>query len=409
MQAPRARWTLAAVAAIWLLVGGNLTRIGLNAHATVLMTLGAALLLPCTFGRPSEPQRGVEPLNPHRGSVPLPLWLFTGYAVASALVVRTSTGFQNAMVYFIFTAVLALAATFASAGSPMLLLRWMRWAAVAGCGAFLASVAVFGPGNGVVYQPRDVGLLAWISMVAAIPLANRSRRGLVVPAMILATAILSLSRTSIAVCLLLLSALALNSRSRGQARRTLTWLTIAAAAGYIAVTRYGPLQQRFLANDMETYGGVTIGTSGRSKMWQVTWDSIQLEPVVGHGVGSASRLISKVFGYGFLDHPHNDYLRLWHDFGIIGLALWMLGMWVLGIGAWRRWRTATSESDRAIHLAAVLAVVGLAASIVTSNMIVYVYVAVPVAAIIGTSLGRANAIRGQAERVRAPHNAAAAP
>jgi len=343
-----------------------------------------------------------EPLRPGPGRVPLPLWLFAIVAVASALQQRTVYGFQNAMVYVVFLAAMALAAVWATPQTPMVLLRWMRTAAVIGALGYLVTVALLGPGSNGFYEARNVGILAWISMAVSVPPALQSRRALVVPALLIVTCMLSLSRTSTAVCLLLALGLALRPAQRGTVRRIVAAAAVVAVAGFLAVTRFPPLRDRFLHNDNESIAGLPIGTSGRSNIWRVVWDSIEQSPIYGHGVGTAMELVSDTFGPDYIAHPHNDYLRLWHDFGILGLALWLSAMCILGVGAFRRWRSADNAGDQAIHLAAGLGVIGLFASIVTGNELVHVFVALPLGVVIGTSLGRAARERPQREPADRP-------
>ena len=41
--------------------------------------------------------------------------------------------------------------------------------------------------------------------------------------------------------------------------------------------------------------------------------------------GTADSLISRTYGSA-AGHPHNDYLRLLHDYGLVGMSLWALGL-----------------------------------------------------------------------------------
>ncbi len=396
----RRQWLLPAAAATLLLVSGNLTRIGMNAALTVILFLVLVAVLP--WGLRSLPVRGGhwEPLRPGPRRVPLPLWLFAIVAVASALEQRTVYGFQNAMVYVVFLAAMALAAVWTTSQTPMVLLRWMRAAAVVGAVGYLVTAALLGPGSNGFYEARNVGILAWLAMAVSVPLAVQSRRALVVPALLVVTCTLSLSRTSIAVCLLLALGLALRPEQRGTVRRIAVSAAVVAVLGILAVTQFPPLRDRFLHNDNERIAGLPIGTSGRLNIWRVVWDSIEQSPIYGHGVGTAMGLVSDTFGPAYIAHPHNDYLRLWHDFGILGLLLWLSAACILGVGAFRRWRAADNAGDQAIHLAAGLGVIGLLASIGTGNELVHIFVALPLGVVIGTSLGRA-------ARDRPPREAAA--
>ncbi len=119
-------------------------------------------------------------------------------------------------------------------------------------------------------------------------------------------------------------------------------------------------------------------------------------PWIGHGVGSADDLINRVYSTA-VGHPHNDYLRLLHDYGLLGTCLWGIGYALLLMRTWRAWhvstvtkregRTHDSSSELRIHAAAFLALVGVAIAMITDNAIVYMYVIGPLGVLVGLSLG----------------------
>jgi len=360
---------------------------GCNAQATVLVFLAAAFALPgALVHRPDNSAPELEPINPLRARVPLPLWGFAMCVVISAIQQQTVAGAQNALVYLSFVALMALSASWTSAGSALLLLRWVRSAAVMGAVVYLVTVVLDGPGSNTVYIARGYGEIAWVGMVAAAAVAKPSRRGYVAPLLVLAACTLSLSRTAMSVSALLFLGVVAQHRERSERRKIILLATALACGAFVLFTRYQPLQDRFTHNDGQQVAGMDIGTSGRSEMWRITWESIKESPWTGHGIGSAETLLS-----GVANHPHNDYLRLWNDLGIIGLLLWVAAILILGYGAHRRWRAATNDADRAIHKAALLAVVGLSLNVLTSNLLIYTSVMVPISVIIGTSMGRARA------------------
>lgn len=390
MRGKRPRVSLAALAAFWVVSGGALGAYGLNGPATGLIFLAAVMLLPCALYFQSSGEAGrLEPLNPERTRVPGALWAFLALVVVSVVLQRDETALQNAFVYVIFVALMALAAAWTSAGSGLLLLRWLRAAAVVMSVVYLVSVVVYGPGNYVVYPARIFGETVWIGMVAAVPLAVRnSRWAHAIPVLVLLANVMSLSRTSIAVCALLYLGLVARGRGPRDWIKIVALGVLVAAAGIFVVNHYQPLRDRFVTNDNEALAGVAVGTSGRTELWQTTWESIQSAPWLGHGIGSAGTLLADPADPGSPGHPHNDYLRLWHDFGLLGLGLWVTAIAVLAVGAHRRRRAADNEADWAIHQAALLALFGLSLNIFTSNLLVYTFAMIPVAVIVGTSLGR---------------------
>lgn len=403
----RPRLSLVAIAAFWILVGGNLPGAGLNASATVLIFLGASFVLPCALVYGPGRNHHLELLNPRRARIPSTLWAFALCVCLSAVCHQTGAAAQNALVYLSFVALLALTAAWTSTNSPLVLLRWMRAAAVVGALGYVATAAVGGPGSDGLYAARTYGEIVWIGMAVAVALATRSRVGFVVPLLILAASLLSLSRTASAACALQFIALATRGRGRGEVLKVLLLGAVTAYAVYLAFTRFQPLQDRFIDNDHEEIGGIVTGTSGRSRLWSITWDSISDSPWLGHGIGSAQQTIMDTLGPSSVAHPLNDYLRLWHDLGLVGLVLWVSTILILGHGTFRRWRTARSQADRAAHLAALLSLVGLSINTFTSNSLVYIFVLAPVAVLIGTSMGRANAVEPNAPDLTSRERAAA--
>jgi len=384
------------VAAFWVLVGGGLGQFGLNGPATIVVFLTAAIVLPCATVRRSADNStgGAGSLRLLRVRLPMPLWAFAGLAAVSAIQQRTGAGVQNALVYLSFVSVMAIAAAWTSPGSAMLLLRWMRAAAVVAAAGYLMSVALDGPGTSILYPKRIFGEVVWIGMVAAVPLAARSRWGYAAPVLLVTADLMSLSRTSTAVCAVLFLGVVAKGRSRGELRRLVVLASVVAGGTYLLITRFEPLRDRFTNNDRRTIAGLEVGTSGRSYLWGTTWDSIKESPWLGHGIGSVERLLASLDPTQAVGHPHNDYLRLWHDLGLLGLALWLAAILLLGRDAYRRRRAATDSADWAIHHAALLALIGLSLNVFTSNLLVYVFVMVPVAVVIGTSIGQVRVTDG---------------
>lgn len=367
-----------------MITAGQLHSHGVAAAATVLVLAAAAVLLPTTLRARSAADTGPRPAR-----VPAALWLFAALVIASTLFEHDAAAVQNALVYLSFVAVTALAAARASADTPMLLLRWLRGTAVVMAVVYLGSAAVHGPGTNAVYSGRIFGEVVWIGVVAAVAMAGRrSRWAYAAPVLLVTADLVSLSRTSTAVSALVL----LGTAARGRSRRELGKAAVLGAliaCGMLALFRqFAPMRDRFVNNDNQSVAGFQVGTSGRNELWHTTWESIQTAPWLGHGIGSAGRLLAEPGSPGVVGHPHNDYLRLWHDFGLLGLGLWTAAMVALCVGAYRRRKAATTDVDRAVHHAALLALVALGLNVVTSNLLVYMFVMIPVAVLVGTSMGR---------------------
>ena len=205
--------------------------------------------------------------------------------------------------------------------------------------------------------------------------------------------LLSLSRTAFAVALVIGCLAWMNPRSVTAWTRLLFSAGVVIGVGYEAVEHIRPLHDRIFKGDVHSYGGLSINVEGRSQLWATTWHSYLKSPFFGHGAGTADRLISSL--YPGVGHPHNDYLRLLHDYGLLGLCLWVLGYGWLVVRTWRSWQAHGPESEKAggaekrIHCAAFLALVALALSMVTDNVLDYLFVMGPAGVLVGLSLGLA--------------------
>ena len=65
------------------------------------------------------------------------------------------------------------------------------------------------------------------------------------------------------------------------------------------------------------FTGNELEEGGRGLLWQEAWSNISGAPFFGHGLGS-SGLLSAGFEQGY---PHNLFLQVWLDGGIIGVLL----------------------------------------------------------------------------------------
>jgi O-antigen ligase len=142
------------------------------------------------------------------------------------------------------------------------------------------------------------------------------------------------------------------------------------------------LQQRFIAGDNYEVAGLTLNTSGRAEIWTVVTHSLQSgDPLLGRGPGSAELALA---GAGIEDHPHNDYLRIAHDFGYLGLVLFVAGcLWLMA----RSFKAAqqSPEDQSAVHWSSLLALAAVTSAAVTDNVLVYGFVMVPLGVVVGMS------------------------
>src|SRR5690554_4940225 len=129
--------------------------------------------------------------------------------------------------------------------------------------------------------------------------------------------------------------------------------------------------------------GILQGFSfGRTDAWEYLIETgIEEKPLLRFGTG-ASRSYVKIPIPGF-EHPHNDYIRVFFDFGIIGLIAF-LSSWVFKLlTLWKRWTQFAPTAPMALHSFVALTAAGyVLLNAVTDNPIVYFFVMGPLALLI---------------------------
>ena len=138
--------------------------------------------------------------------------------------------------------------------------------------------------------------------------------------------VLSLSRIAFAAALVVCCFVWLNPRTSRGWFRFVAVVSVAVGISYATVEHVHPLHDRIYVGDVQAIGGgVSINLTGRSDFWETTWDSYVTSPVIGHGA-LQRRQIDFPHAYSeSIGHPHNDYLRLLHDYGLLGAFLWIVG------------------------------------------------------------------------------------
>lgn len=114
----------------------------------------------------------------------------------------------------------------------------------------------------------------------------------------------------------------------------------------------------------------SINWEGRQVIWALLWGGFLASPVWGLGLGSATGLMRSYFGEGGVAVPHNEYMRLLTDTGVIGLLLFAIAMGVWLVAAIRMSRHAHREVREYAIAAAALAVAWIVIAI-TDNAIDY--------------------------------------
>jgi O-antigen ligase len=315
---------------------------------------------------------------PGRSPVPVALTLFAVWAVATIPLHPSSAGIQNVTVYLGFVLGIAVTGRLCSPAATDRLLDHLQRAGWFVGLVYLATVLVSGLGASGVYDARAFALAALVLLAVAVARGQSK----VLPVLLLLAVVLSLSRTAALMSILILAVgLAVRSASRGRAIRVLTLLAVGLAAAWFAFTRFAPLRDRFEGGDQAfSYGGAQFNVSGRADLWSFTVQDSRQHWWFGGGPGSADQAVLNQFLT--VSHPHNDYLRVLHDFGVVGLVVFVIGFLTLMVRTWKLGRT----TGRPVHWAAFLALLGVAGTAFTDNVIVYAFVMVPLGVLVGASL-----------------------
>jgi O-antigen ligase len=215
---------------------------------------------------------------------------------------------------------------------------------------------------------------------------------------------LSLSRTALVAALMLIPlSLAYRGSFRSLSLATLIFL-VGAGVFAAAVYSYTPLYDRFFGEDASLQvGGVSFNGTGRSKIWNVLFTTIGDDWMFGKGVSASEAIIDATIPN--IGQPHNDYLRFWYDQGVVGLSLWLI--FILGyvyrtVGNLQR-SIRNRSPDYPYHLAALLSLTAVLFSMLTDNPACYTFVMIPLAMVMGCSLGTADAANRAASVLQADH------
>jgi O-antigen ligase len=170
-------------------------------------------------------------------------------------------------------------------------------------------------------------------------------------------ALMSGGRMSLIACGILAGAYVLLARGRRARIALLSLLVLGGIAGLLAFVPQSPLNQ--LA---EVPGGL-LDPNGRDRIWKGYFAEFLSSPLFGRGLGAAEH-------GAYHDLPHNLYLRLLVDAGLVGAALYALA---LIIWAWRL-REVIRPGERAFAWALLLA---LGAYAFTDNVLIMPAGAIP--------------------------------
>jgi O-antigen ligase len=330
-----------------------------------------------------------------RWPILVPLLMFTVYGVGSMLwYPPTVKGLQVLAVMVGFFGLMLLTARTVE-GRPRTareLHRVLDWGAIGASLFYAALVPAHGWGHDFILVARAFALFAMFGVARNLAAWRAGdAKGFWIAAAITGAIVISVSRTAMVAAMLMFPLAAL---SRFDRKGLLQAVGMAAAgvAVMAAVIFSSPaMYERFFGLDASmNVGGVAINASGRTQMWALLYADGADARWFGKGVGSSSILIDRYFPA--LGHPHNDYLRVLYDYGVVGLACFvafLIGLTRVLVGAFFR-LSAAGEAGRArlpYVLAPLLALVGVSAGMFTDNLMSYVFVMAPFGILTGCAIG----------------------
>ncbi len=331
----------------------------------------------------------------NRHLFPLLLFLVWAILVTAAFQHFDKESVQNLAVYVLFFSTIAIV------GSPprmgpghdsarlLVLVGWLR-VVVYGVVLYVEGVN----NSAGLYSRRDFAIEALLIMCVVMMSQDARRRTRWLPYALAAEIALSESRTATAIAALLLIAVAVRGRSGTRAViSVLARIAVVVLIGLWAVEAIPSIHDRIFGDGETQVLGVELNTSGRDVIWDGLVANAEVHNVwIGQGSGSATDFVRNDEGPVGVEaaEPHNDYLRIWYDFGYVGILIWVIASLTLLRAMWRRGR----RTGNRMCYAGVLSLLSVLGLMVTGNVIVYYFAMLPLGVIIGFALGE---VPGQPE------------
>lgn len=130
-----------------------------------------------------------------------------------------------------------------------------------------------------------------------------------------------------------------------------------------------------LVNNFDQLSLDDINSNGRLFMWEVLLNRLYLKnPIRGHGIGSTQHDMYEELKeiFGGIDVPHNDYIQMLCDTGLIGLSLYLLTILALVLHSYSLYNNLSLSMEcRYAAFIAGTSICGMAATMMTDNVVNY--------------------------------------
>lgn len=130
-----------------------------------------------------------------------------------------------------------------------------------------------------------------------------------------------------------------------------------------------------LVNNFDRLTIDDINSNGRFAMWEVLLDRLYLKnPIRGHGIGSTQHDMYEELKelFGGLEVPHNDYIQILCDTGLIGFFLYLIMILSLVLHSYALYNDQNLSLEcRYAAFIAGTSICGMAAAMMTDNVVNY--------------------------------------
>ena len=222
---------------------------------------------------------------------------------------------------------------FAAAGGSNGLLVSGQLSEVTGFAAGAITASLLAVWYAACYARGDVRALIYWAVLAAVPVLANTRTGMVAVAITLPLTLapLSMIRRLIAVAVLVVAGMGVFQMERIQNKM------FHSGQGTVSDAVTGVLD--LLKG--EEKASQDFATTGRRYVSQALIDGLEEAYWLGHGANTTEAISLYIAG---LTHPHNDWLRLRYEYGVLGMLLFVLTMLAQAGHALRRLRRMPPEA-----------------------------------------------------------------
>lgn len=292
------------------------------------------------------------------------LWLLPIVIFTSMII----TGYENSLVRFlILSCPIAVASIVGSVNASDGYIRYVRRCLSYFSVAFIFVIAiklVLRGAEGAQFLAAESNTATFVAWFLAWEFVfSRRKRTLIVYCLVLMVPIISASRMASLASSLSLLVIFLSIRGSYKILLPLSLMLFAAVI-------FSSIPEKMFFDGADS--GVSadnLRTSGRFLVWPVLVDGIIQEPLFGHGWNASQIDLRPEFPE--FDHPHNEWLRILYDLGIVGLIAFTLPACILIMKLRRQNKAIMPSTDGAFAGLAYSFMVPLFFLTLTSNPLLH--------------------------------------